>query len=190
MNKYPTMIKIKDKYYTINTDFRIALECDEVARDNSICDYEKILTIIYLLLGENALNDYENHEEIFNLCQKFLQRNKNEEDLDNDEEDELTLDFKQDESYIKASFMSDYKIELDSINMHWWAFLDLLSGLTEDSVLSRVRYIRQEPLEDKKGKEREQWIKMKKSVALKKNNHKTDEEIEMDNLFEKQMKGE
>lgn len=187
MNKYPSKIKVDDKYYKINTDFRIALECDEIARDVLICDYEKILAIIYLLVGEEALNDYENHDRIFNLCQKYLQRNRSDEDLEEDDE-EPSLDFKQDESFIKASFMSDYKIDLDNLDLHWWAFLDLLSGLTENSVLSRVRYIREESLEGKKDKEREQWIKMKKSVALK--YEKTEEEKEMDDLFEKQLKGE
>lgn len=187
MNKYPEYIEVANKKYKINTDFRIALECDCIARDSSIGDYEKILAIIYKLLGENALNDYENHESIFNLCQKFLLCGKNIEELEKDEE-EPSMDFVQDSGYIKASFMSDYQIDLDKADIHWWAFMDLMKGLTEDSVLNRVRYIREESLSDKKGKELDKWKSMKEKVALKR--LKTKEEKEMDDLFDSQMRGE
>jgi len=186
MNKYPEFLKVKDKKYKINTDFRVALECDKIARDETIGDYEKILAIIYKLLGKEALNDYENHEKLFKLCEKYLRCNKEIEELNDDEVP--SMDFEQDTGYIKASFMSDYQIDLNKINLHWWAFMDLMNGLTENSVLNRVRYIREEPLHDKKGKELEKWEKLKKSVALKRK--KTEEEKIMDDLFESQMRGE
>lgn len=188
MNKYPEYIQVRDKKYKLNTDFKIALECDKIVRDNSIGDYEKILAIIYKLLGEKALQDYENQEKLFLLCQKYLQCNQK---IDEEDEEELpSMDFEQDEGLIKASFMSDYRINLDETNMHWWAFIDLLKGLTENSILNRVRYIREEKIDDKKGEELERWKKMKKSVGLKNIYVKTDLEKAMDDLFESQMRGE
>lgn len=187
MNKYPKYIEVQGEKYPINTDFRVALECDSISRDYSIGDYEKILAIIYKLLGDKGLKDRENHEQLFKLCEKYLQCNKKYED-DDDDFEEPSMDFKQDEGYIKASFMSDYHINLDEIKMHWWEFNDLLCGLTEDTVLNRVRFIREESLDDKKDKELTRWKKMKKRVALK--HEKTIEEQEMDDLFESQMRGE
>lgn len=186
MNKYPKFLKVANKKYKINTDFRVALECDKIARDINIGEYEKILAIIYLLLGDEALEDYENHDKLFRMCEKYLRCNKEVEELN----DEATpsMDFEQDAGYIKTSFMTDYQIDLDKIELHWWAFIDLMTGFTEDTVLNRVRYIREEPLHDKKGKELEKWEKLKKSVALK--YEKTEEEKWMDDLFDSQMRGE
>ena len=103
-----------------------------------------------------------------------------------DVDKEPSMDFKQDTGYIKASFMSDYKLDINNIELHWWLFCDLLQGLTEDSVLSRVRMIREEPLSGKKGKELEKWIEAKSQVELK--YPKTQKEKELDEYWEKQMK--
>lgn len=185
MNKYPEWVQVGDKRYKINTSFWIALRCDEIFRDTSICDYEKTLAIIYLLLGEEAMKDFEHQEQIVKLLTKYLRCGKDEDELEESNE-EPSMDFKQDEGRIKTSFMSDYKIDLDMVDMHWWKFHDMLEGLTDDSVLSRVRMIREEPLSGKKGKEREKWEKAKKQVALKR--EKTQKEKELDDWWEKEMK--
>ena len=72
--------------------------------------------------------------------------------------------------------------------MHWWQFFDLLQGLTENSVLNRVRAIREESLSDKKGKERQKWEEAKKQVALK--CEKTQKEKEMDEWWKSQFGGD
>lgn len=185
MNKYPEWLQVGDKKYKINTSFRIALRCDEIFRDDTICDYEKTLAIIYLLLGEDAVKDIENQEQIVKLLTKYLLCGKNPEDIEGTDE-EPSMDFKQDMGRIKISFMSDYGIDLDSTDMHWWKFHDALEGLTDDSILSRVRMIREESLSGKKGKEREKWEKAKKQVALKL--EKTSKEKELDKWWEEQMK--
>lgn len=187
MNSYPEYIEVNSKKYKINTDFRLALKCDEVFRDDSIGDYEKVLAIIYILLGDEALKDHENHERIFNLLIKYLRCGKDlTEDLDNEEP---SMDFKQDVGYIKASFMTDYNgMNLDNIQLHWWFFYDLLQGLKEDCILNRVRSIREESLSDKKGKEREKWEKLKKQVELK--HEKTQKEKELDEYWKSQFGGD
>lgn len=184
MNRYPEYIEVNLKKYKINTDFRIALRCDEVIRDSSIGEYEKYLAVIYMLLGEDALNDYDNHNYMFELLVKYLRCGK---EINHDTQDkEPSMDFKQDIGYIKASFMSDYNIDLDKKEMHWWQFYDLLQGLTENCILNRVRTIREEPLNDKKGKTRQKWIDAKKQVELKR--EKTKEEKELDKYWENQLR--
>lgn len=185
MNKYPEYIEVGTKRYKINTSFWDALRCENIFRDDSICDYEKTLAIIYILLGEEAMKDVENNEKIVKLLTKYLLCGKNPEDIENSDE-EPSMDFNQDMGKIKTSFMSDYNIDLDSTDMHWWKFHDALEGLTDDSVLSRVRMIREEPLSGKKGKERDKWEKAKKQVALKR--EKTAREKELDKYWEEIMK--
>jgi len=184
MNKYPEYIEVAGKKYKINTDFRLALKCDDIFRDETIGNYEKFLAIIYILLGKEGLKDKENHEKIFNLLVKYLRHGRNFDESEDDEEQ--SMDFKQDQGYIKASFMSDYNIDLDKTDLSWWGFYDLLEGLKEDSILNRVRFIREEPLNGKKGKERARWEKLKKQVELK--YEKTSKEKELDKYWEDQMK--
>ena len=33
---YPTKVRVKDKEYFINTDFRIAIECNSIAKNTDI----------------------------------------------------------------------------------------------------------------------------------------------------------
>lgn len=186
MSKYPQYIQINDVKLKINTDFKVALRCNAISMDNSICDLEKELAIIYILLGEDGLNCTDDYDKLFELIIKYLNHGKPLE-ISNEKP---SMDFIQDEAYIKASFMSDYKINLNETSMHWWEYLELLSGLTEHSVLNRVRAIREEPLGDKKGKELDKWIRLKESVALEEVIVKTDEEKRLDEYWEKVLRKE
>ena len=79
------------------------------------------------------------------------------------------MDFIQDEKYIKASFMSDYNIDLSKISLHWWDFFNLLNGLTEKCILNRVRFIRNYDISQiKDSKEKRKWQEKKELVALDK----------------------
>lgn len=164
----PEFVKIGDKKYKINTDFRIALECNKIAEDETIGEYEKALAVIYKLYGDVGLDDTNNHDRLLELGLKYLLCGKEKEDNNNDEPD---MDFEQDRGKIKASFFSVYKVEdVFSIKyMHWWDFSDYMNGLTEDCALNYARFVREYDISDiKDAKERNEWIKRKKAVALKK----------------------
>lgn len=51
----PQFVKVDDKLYKINTDFRIALECNNIAEDTSIGNLERAMAIIYKLFGEERI---------------------------------------------------------------------------------------------------------------------------------------
>ena len=102
--------------------------------------------------------------------------------IEQEENKQPSMSFTQDEGYIKASFMSDYHIDLDKDNLHWWEFYDDLVGLTDNCILNRVRRVREEPLKGKKGEELHRWQEAKKAVALKV--EKTKREKELDEYWE------
>lgn len=170
MNK-PEYVRIDSKKYKINTDFRIAIECDKIARNSDIGVYEKALAIIYKLFGDEGLNATEDYELLLELGQKYLACGKELEDS-NEEPD---MDFEEDMDYIEASFMSDYKIDLKESNMHWWTFFNLVNGLSNSElgnccVLNRIRNLRNcDVSKIKDRKEREKITKAQEQVALKKN---------------------
>lgn len=169
---YPIKVKIEDKEYPINTDFRIAIECNSIAMDTEIGDYERALAIIYKLFGDKGLEDKQNHCKLLELAQKYLLCGK---ELNQDiKQDEIDMDFEQDMDYIEASFMSDYNIDLANTEMHWWKFYNLMNGLSNSEmgnccVLNRVRNLRNyDTSQIKDVKERTKIEKAKQQVALKK----------------------
>lgn len=179
----PEYIQINDKKYRINTSYKIAIKCNKIATDNSIGNYERALAVIYLLLGEEALNDSENHEKMLELIKKYMSCGEEIED----EISEVDMDFEEDMEYIKASFMSDYHIDLDDKDMHWWAFYRYIKGLSNSDmgnccVLNRIRNIRIMDIEEiQDDKKREEVIKAKNRFALKKDKVYLSEEEEKNN---------
>lgn len=174
MNNYPEFVKVNGKKYAINTDYRIALKCNKITADPNIGDNERILSIIYLLFGDEALDDFENHTELILLAMKFLSCGIEGSLNNTGEEVKRDMDFYQDWDYISASFMSDYNIDIDNVKMHWWKFYSLLNGLSNSydnncCVLNRIRNLRNfdvSKIEDPK--QRSEIIKAKQSIALKK----------------------
>ena len=181
---YPRYAKIGDKKYPINTDFRVAIECNDIALDETIGDYERALAIIYKLFGDKGLNDTNNQVKLLEIAQKYLSCGK---ELDTTNNIEPDMDFSEDMDYIEASFMSDYNIDLSNAKMHWWKFINLMNGLSNSElgnccVLNRIRNIRTFDTKDIKDEKTLKEInEAKKQVALnkyKKENHLTKEQEE------------
>ena len=63
----PEYVKIDDKKYKINTDFRVALRCNEIAQDDTISDTERALAIIYLLFGDEGYDDKKKSSAIIEI---------------------------------------------------------------------------------------------------------------------------
>lgn len=168
----PEFVKVGDVKYKLNTDFRSALKCDEIYRSD-VGDYEKMLAIIYTLYGDAGLEDHENHNKLFELAVKYLQRGETE-----GNQEDVNMDYKQDWGAIKSSFLSDYGLKIDEEHMHYYDFIDYLSGVTEHSMLSRIRYIRDYDISEEKGKSLREWKKLKKAVELKKDRKEPNKEQE------------
>ncbi len=168
---YPTCVVIKGKTYNINTDFRVAIRCNEISEDKSIGDMERALGIICTLFGEEAVDDKDNYIELLDYARKYLSCGR---DIEQNREEKPDMDFIEDYSYISTSFMSDYHIDLDVTNMHWWRFMDLMEGLSDGDfgnccILNRIRNLRRyDTKQIKDPKERRKIEEAKKRVALKK----------------------
>lgn len=185
---YPKYVIVNNTKYEINTDFRVAIKCQEIAQDKNISDYERPLAIIYLLFGEKGLRS-KDRNELLEKAKKYLSCGKELEQTD----EEPDMDYVEDYDYIVASFMSDFNIDLDVTEMHWWKFNKLMNGLSNSElgdccVLNRIRNLRNYDVKDiTDKKERERIIKAKEQVALKKykkENHLTKEQEESMNRLD------
>lgn len=177
---YPEYAEIDGKRYKINTDFRVAIECNRIAQDESIGNLERAMAIIYKLFGDEGLDDDDNYMKLLDIARKYLSCGK-EVEVDDEKQD---MDYYEDMDYIEASFMSDYHIDLTSTNMHWWKFYNLINGLSNSElgdccILNRIRNLRNfDVSEIKDSKEREKILKAKKSVELNKYKKKPTKEQE------------
>lgn len=172
---YPEYAEVGGKKYKINTDYKVAIRCNQIAMEN-IDLKEKSMAIIYLLFGEEALKDVKHYEELIDKASYFLKCG----DVDNDENtsEKPDMDLVQDFPYIEASFMSDYNMSIKDKEMHWWEFYYLLCGLSQSEmgnscILNRIRDIRTLDLNKiNDPKEREKLRQAKKRFALKTNETK------------------
>ena len=184
---YPTKMEANGHIYEINTDFRIALACFRAMNDPEITDLERFYAIETLLLGDEV----DPNDDVV-LSKKLLDylRCGQEENMD---EEKIDMDYIEDEPKIRTSIRQCYHIDLNKIDyMHWWEYNELISGLTSESLLNKIRELRSFDLNEIKDvKEREKVRKAQEYVALKKKGEKkvelTKEQEDSINYFYQQI---
>ena len=169
----PQYVKVDDKLYKINTDFRIALECNNIAEDKTIGEYERALAIIYKLFGEDGL-DCENQNKLLELGMKYLLLGRDKNELKNEPHNKYELDFAKCIGLIKSSFKFDYKYDPYELEyLHWYDFYNDLESLSTSEfgnccILNRITSIlNQEPKEIKDNKQRQKLIEAQKLLQQK-----------------------
>ena len=172
-------IQIDDTIYEANTDFKVAIKCNEIARDETIGDFERALGVICTIFGEKGIDNPNHYERLVKWAKNWLCCGKEIEDT----HEEPDMDFVEDYDYIVASFMSDFHINLDEEEMDWYRFNTLINGLSNSDmgnccVLNRVRNLRNYDVSQiKDPKERDKIIKAKNQVALKR--QKKEQEVKL-----------
>ena len=169
----PQYVKVDNKLYKINTDFRVALECNNIAEDKTIGEYERALAIIYKLFGEDGL-DCENQNKLLELGMKYLLLGNDKKELKNENKEKYELDFNKCIGLIKASFKFDYKYDPYELEyLHWYDFYNDLESLSTSEfgnccILNRITSIlNQEPKEIKDNKQRQKLIEAQKLLSQK-----------------------
>ena len=162
-------IQIDDVVYEVNTDFRVAIECDRIARDKTISDYERALAIIYTLFGN--IDHPEHYEKLMNWGLNYLSLGK--EKTDSREPD---MDLTKDKGLIASSFKFDYNYNPYNMKyLSWEEFYTDLDNLTSNAelgnccALNRARYWRNFDISKvKDAQERADIMKIKEYYALEK----------------------
>lgn len=178
---YPTQMEVNGKIYKINTDYRTALACFKAINDKTIKDTERSIAIVTLLLGMDV--PLEDTKEALDKCAIYLRCGRETNSSDN----EIDMDYFEDERAIRTSIRQCYHINLNTEqNIHWWEYNELIEGLTEETLLSRIREIRNYDLsQEKDAKQRARIQKAKEQVSLKKKDDRTltkEEEANVENF--------
>jgi len=169
----PEYIKVDDVLYKINTDFRVALECNNISRDESIDNYERALAIIYKLFGEEGFK-CKNQNKMLELSLKYLSLGYAEKSLKNENNDKFELDFNKCKGVIRSSFKFDYKYDPYELEyLHWYDFYNDLENLSTSEmgnccILNRViTILNQDASKIKNSKDRQSLVEAQNMLKEK-----------------------
>lgn len=173
----PIDLEINGVRYKINTDFRYWINYTLLLEDNSFTEEEKILTVLQLIfvdiIPENLQEAFEKIKWFYNCGEEI--RTSNYKPVGKNEAEKI-FDYEYDANYIYSAFMTQYHIDLQDVDLHWWKFQSLFRALDDNLLFSKIQKYRAIDLKDiKDSKEKAFYKKMKKLYALPK------EEIEIEN---------
>ena len=170
----PEYVKIDDELYKINTDFRVAIECNKIALDKKIGDTERGMAIIYKLFGESGL-DCTRMDKLLELAIRYISlSNEDIKELKKDFESNYELDISKCEGLIRSSFKFDYNYDPYELPyLHWYDFYNDLANLSTSEfgnccILNRIiSILNQDTKKIKDNKERQKIIDAQKVLKLK-----------------------
>lgn len=134
--KPPMSVRVDGRKYRINPDFRIFAKLEsDVHRDK--LNIEQVLRAFYR-------NDIPDNVDaaVERLIWFYRGVAEQKEESGDKRTVQLGYDFEQDEDALYQSFARDYKIDLYTVNLHWWKFCQLCAGLSDDAPFRRLIYIR------------------------------------------------
>ena len=193
----PNYVKVDEELYKINTDFRVAIKCNSIARDENIQDYERALAIIYILFGEKGLN-CKNQDKLIELALKYISFGEEGKQLKNENNSKYELDFDKCEGIIRSSFKFDYNYDPYELEyLHWYDFYNDLQNLSTSEfgnccILNRINYILNEDASKiKDNKERKNLIdtqrQLKEKYCISKEKKQTEKQKESAKAFYKSL---
>lgn len=185
-NKLPESVIIEGVENAVNTDFRTFLNFESIMENEELEESEKTENIIKILT-DFYVNIPNNLDEALNkLIWFYLGGDSEEETTDtNKAATEKCYSFKHDANYIYSAFLQEYKIDLQTIDMHWWKFKTLFLGLSDETQIKKIMSYRTIDLKEiKEDSQKEFYKKMKEIYKLPSLNTKKENEIINDVLKE------
>ncbi len=183
LTRPPETVTAEGKAYPINTDFRVWIEIEELLSTLSQADFAtvlaKCLALAYTHLPPSpvaALNCLLEFYSPGALSRSVAKSHTSAPPL---------YDIKADFEYIYSAFMSRYGIDLCEVQLHWWKFCALLSGLDDSCRFAKIvsyRGIDTHSIKDPE--QRRFYEKMKRLYALPDNRTPEEREGAMVNSME------
>ena len=167
--QFPNSIKIGEKNYAINTDYRIMANLETKISRADISDANKFAEIfretisaLFIEIPNEDIREIIKGVLLYYCCGKEPSPKKSEGGskrcYDNDE----------DSYYLFAAFMQQYGDDLITSHMHWWEFRAKFTALTEETEFVKIMQYRSINISKIKNKEERARIKkLQERFALK-----------------------
>lgn len=179
----PTSVKIDNKDYEINSNFRTSILFEEMIQDNELDEIDKIKNTLFLYYKEIPSNIEEAIKQAmwFYRCGKKENKRKSKGKSSN----EILYDFEYDDEYIYSAFLKEYNIDLQDIEyLHWWKFKALFNSLSKNNKIVEIMGYRAVNLADIKDKEQKKYYKeMKKLYSIPKKHEITQLEKDLNQVL-------
>ena len=144
--------------YPIDTDFRIGIQIHQILEDKDLTDYEKYISAADLLF-KGVHPDPENYSKAV----MWFMSGWNHDNSRKSKDRTRVLDYDIDQWRLYSAFRSQYGINLNTANMHYWEFMGLLTTLDKCAFI-RVVDIRLQKETPKMGKEAKVALKKAKDM--------------------------
>lgn len=151
-------VLIQEKIYTINTDFRVAIECDRIINDVQIDDADRGILITGLLFGA----DSPYCQEALDKATIYLSVGETEKS-----NQKRLIDFAQHWDLIYSAFLGQYNIDLYETNLHYYQFVFLLRGLKNTALTDVVDILSRNPSDEKDIKTRRRLVEAQNKLKIK-----------------------
>lgn len=167
----PTTVNIVGKRYKINSNFRTSIKFELLMQDENLDKKEKLIRALKLYYPIIPNNINIAIEKII----WFYKAGKEDKEIKSigNKVNNIIYSFEYDDDYIYSAFLSQYNIDLNSIEyLHWWKFKALFKSLNSSNEIVKVMEYRAIDLNKIKDKEQKEFYrKMKKiyEIPLPKN---------------------
>ncbi len=164
--------------YPIDTDFRTGIQISQCMEDTEFKEQERLAYALSMLFYDEN-NRPDMMEAIEGLT--WYLTGYNHDKHKKSSEKKKTLDFDVDQWRIYSAFKSQYAIDLNKAELHWFEFMGLLSNLKE-CAFTRVMDIREQKIDPKMGKKEQKALQeAKKIYSLDSSDEATEEQKTMEN---------
>lgn len=162
MDKLPT----EYKGFPINSDFRVGIQMFQALNDKELTERERIETALSLLFSDmENIPDFNTAMDGMHYFLSGWMTDK----VEKNKHDVKITDYDIDQWRIYTAFRSQYGINLNKENLHFWEFMAMLSTL-DDCAYTRVIDIRTRKIDNKMDPE------AKKALKEAKNRYRLDED--------------
>lgn len=170
LNKYPKSVLINGKTYPVRTKIATWVSILQIADDPTLTEAEKLA--LQLRCAYKKKIRIDDLREAANKLHWFIAAGKEGKRASGSKR---VIDFVQDWPYVVAAFQQQYGIDISpapwwkfwSRPMHWWHFMQLFSGLTDETMIVKIMGWRGMNTAKIKDKEiRKHYNDLKKAYAL------------------------
>lgn len=167
--------------YPVYTDFRNWIQIEIILSRGNLSGKEaaQALTLCYRSALPPTPVDAMQGLFSFYACGKEPENDKDKTDKTDKASKKPIYSFEYDAEHIYSAFLTQYKIDLGTADMHWWTFRALFAGLTEENTIVKIMQWRSMDLTKiKDKKERARYRSLKNKFALP--DMRTPEQCEQD----------
>lgn len=134
--------------YPINSDFRIGIQIFQIMSDKDFYESEKADKACELLFDVDGVAEYPDLKTMCDGVQWFLGGWYMDNPVVSKKDSKKDMDYDVDQWRIFSAFLTQFGINLNTVDMHFWVFMGLLSTL-EECAFTRIVDIRTKKIDPK-----------------------------------------